>query len=176
MPPTPPARPANINDYAPPKLGLGWVVLIAVVTAVVIGTLFFLTSPAKVVQPAATATPSPTPTPTPTWGMPFVTADEFCTGQWDIVSSSWIDDGLEIQVRVVSDNCPLVLTFSAYDKETAWSHEPIPGPGLYEMGALRMAAGDDRTGTLFFRMERVDVTVMMTDDSFTQLSAIDVDA
>jgi hypothetical protein len=174
-PPTPPSRSANINDYAPPKLGVGWIILIIVVAAALIAGLFFLTTPQRTVQPTASPTPTPSVTETPPWGLPFVGTNESCTGQWDVLSSKWTVEGLEVQLRVVSDNCPLILFFSAVDKEDAMSHDPMISPGFMEMGGLQLQPGDDRTGTLVFRMERSEVSLMMSDDSYTQLSAIDVE-
>ncbi|MDR1236759.1 MAG: hypothetical protein LBK28_00800 [Propionibacteriaceae bacterium] len=174
-PPDQQPRPANINDYAPPRTNIALIVVAVVVGALLLGVLLMLTQPYLPIAPTQSPTPTPSSTSAqPSWGMPFMTEDGICQGRWEITSQNWRDDGLDVSIRVSSDQCPFNLFFSVVSNEEAFSYEPVVDGSFMEYTGLHLQSGQERSGSLFFPMTKTSSIIMMTDDNYAQLSALEV--
>jgi hypothetical protein len=176
IPPSQQPHPANINDYAPPRTNIALIAVAVVVGGLLLGVLLMLTQP---YLPFAGPSPSATPTPTspsvqPSWGMPFMTEDGICAGRWEITSRNWRSDGLDVDLRVSSEQCPLNLYFSVVTNDEALSYEPVVDGTFMEYTGLHLQPGQERSGSLFFPMPKTSSIIMMSDDSYAQLSALEV--
>ncbi|MDR1432365.1 MAG: hypothetical protein LBI99_09640 [Propionibacteriaceae bacterium] len=169
-----PPRPTNINDFTPPRTSLPLIVVAVAVGAALLVVLLMLTQ-----RPSGQLAPTATPTPTqataqPSWGLPFMTEDESCTGRWEITGQNWRGNGLEIEVRLGSDQCSLDLSFSAVTSAEALSYEPVVDGEFLEYGGVHLQPGQERSGSIFFPMPREPSIIMMADGDYNQLSALEV--
>ncbi|MFT3875325.1 MAG: hypothetical protein QM708_02695 [Propioniciclava sp.] len=171
-------RPLDINAYAPPKRGGGglWFAVIgALLVGAVLAALFLRPAAAPSTAPASTPTPARTSEANGA-GMPFVMpGDSSNQGRWEIVSHSWSDAGLIVNVRVTADAGRITYAFVAFSNDGGTTvHEPQAGAPEPQIGSGRLSAGQSITGNLFIPMPRGPATLILTTEGGRQISALAV--
>lgn len=168
----PGSPPPSIEDFAAPRPNRArwlWVTLATVVVLVTVGGL------ASGVIPLDR---KPTPTPTATTavsygpGMPFLTSGGRSQGRWEIVESTWTSTQLILKVKVTADRNSVAFKFRAFEHETLRVVKPdlnTPNPSLVSGSLLE---GQSRTGYVVYTLTRGDTTIVMVDDTDTQISAL----
>jgi len=172
-----PAAEVSINDFAPPRPKAPLVIAIIAAVVALVVALFVITwtrptTPAPGASPAA----QPTASASPSWGMPFSSSDNRRSGEWQILSSAWTDQGLRVQVRVLVDHGPIQVVFFAYTNDAVEAIDPLPSQDFPGVDGTTMDNGDDRTGWLVFPMAPSDTTVVLADYWNEQMSALPVPA
>ncbi|MDR1710552.1 MAG: hypothetical protein LBR58_01610 [Propionibacteriaceae bacterium] len=163
----------NIDDYAPPRLGLGWIIAIIVAVVGLVGGLYLLTRPA---EPPAKASPSPTYTRAkPPFGISYSNERGRETGHWEITDQRWTYVGLQLTVHIAADKGDQYLQLEAWRNHDLQSFSPNQSPPYYEHGWLKLDEGEEVTFTLVFAdMEPCEATLMLRNEDGEQLSGWEI--
>lgn len=161
----------SINQFKPPSPNrtpvlVTVVALVALVLVIATGT--YLRS-----QPA---TPSPSPSAsqsTPTGpGQPFTTPNGQQSGRWQILDQQWIDEGLQLHLRIYSDNGPITFSFLAFANASTEVVDPRSSPMSPDIRTGTASPSAPITGYVFFPMSREDATIILATGSGRQMSAL----
>lgn len=169
-------RPVDINAYAPPRSGGGgwWLLLLGGALIGLVVSALFLRPPPAAPEPS----PSPSqgaPSEASGPGMPFtMPGAPNSTGRWEVVSHSWVADGLVVRVRVTADAGRVTYGFVAFSNAGTEVYEPEAGAPSPEIGTGRLAVGQSVEGNVFLPMPRGDATLILTNEAGRQMSALPV--
>ncbi|MFT3861109.1 hypothetical protein [Micropruina sp.] len=170
----PPAS-VSINQFAPPPNRTPLLVtIVAMVTLVlVIGGGIYLRS-----QPAAQPSPSPSASPTASTGPghPFDTPTGQQRGRWEILDQTWTDEGLQLQLRIYSDNGPISFSFVAFANASTQVIAPTSSPRSPDIRTGTATPSKPITGYVFFPMPHEDGTIILATGAGLQMSALPVKA
>lgn len=169
----PPPAAVSIDQFRPPPNRTPLLVTIGalVVLALVLGVGTYLRL--QPVQPSASPSPSASAPAAP--GQPFDTPDGQQSGRWEILEHKWLDEGLQLRVRVSSDKGPITFRFRAFGNASSEAISPsssIDAAPDIRSGTASPAA--PVTGYVFFAMPRQDATIILTTGGGFQMSALPV--
>ncbi|MFT3889774.1 MAG: hypothetical protein QM713_16645 [Arachnia sp.] len=149
------------EDLGPPKRPNRslWIVLAAVVViaGLILGMQFLGAPGTADPTPSAAATTTAAPSPTRTGN--FIPFEGNGDGIFEIVSSTWTDEGLTVKVRVEVDHGEYGFSLFAFTNETRESFDPVGPP------AFTVAAGTPYETDVTFLMPKADSTIVLATTS-----------
>lgn len=163
----------SINQFAPPPNRTPLLItLAALITLVLVigGGIYVRSLPAA--EPSASPSPSQTAAAGP--GHPFNTPDERQRGRWEILDSTWTDEGLELQLRIYSDTGTISFTFMAFSNASTEVVTPTTSPRSPDIRKGIAYVSEPVTGYVFFPMPRGDATIILATGTGRQMSALTV--
>lgn len=166
----PPAR-VSINEFRPPPNRTPLLITIAgliTLVLVIAGGIYVRSLPEQ--QPSASPTPSQTSAGP---GQPFETSDGR-KGRWEIMESTWTDEGLQLQVRVYADDDNITFSFLAFANATTEVVAPSHSPESPDIRVGTATKTQPVTGFVFFPMPRGDATIILANGAGRQMSALAV--
>ncbi len=168
----PPAH-VSIDQFTPPPNRTPLLVtLAALITLVLVigGGIYVRSQP----EGAPSASPSPSSTVAAGPGQPFSSPDERQKGRWEILDSSWTDEGLELQLRLYSDGGSISFTFLAFSNASTEVVSPTSSPRSPDIRKGIVYNSEPVTGYVFFPMSRADATIILATGTGRQMSALPV--
>lgn len=168
----PPAH-VSIDQFTPPPNRTPLLVTIAalITLVLVIGGGIYVRS---LSEAAPSTSPSPSGTAAAGPGQPFSTPDERQKGRWEILDSSWTDEGLQLQLRLYSDSGTISFTFLAFSNASTEVVSPSVSPRSPDIRKGIVYGSEPVTGYVFFPMSRADATIILATGTGRQMSALPV--
>lgn len=166
----PPAR-VSINEFRPPpNRTLLLITIAALITLVLViaGGIYVRSLPEQ--QPSASPSPSQTSAGP---GQPFETSDGR-KGRWQIVESTWTDEGLQLELRLYADDDNITFSFLAFANATTEVVAPSHSPESPDIRTGTVTKTQPVTGFVFFPMPRGDATIILANGAGRQMSALAV--
>lgn len=169
------APPVTIQRYRPRigplPMALIAVVLTALVGLAVIGPRLGTNSTSAPSSSAPSVLPSQPlhSAPAGTQGIEVVSERDAASGYWLILSELWTSSGLRLEMQVYADQGTLDFTFFALDNQSAQIVEPESASTL---ASGTVAQGRSVEGTVIFTKTRGDTTVIITDSTGRQVTAL----
>ncbi len=143
--------------------------LIALVL-VIGGGIYIRSLPAN--EPTASASPSRSAAAGP--GQPFTTPDGRQAGRWEILDSTWTDEGLQLRLRIHSDDGSIGFSFMAFSNASTDVVRPTSSPLNPDIRTGVASVQQPVTGYVFFPMSRGDATIILANGGGRQMSALTV--
>lgn len=169
-----PPTPVSIDQFAPPPNRTPLLItLAALITLVLVigGGIYVRSLPSGEPSPGASATPTATAAGP---GHPFTTPDGRQNGRWEILDSTWTDEGLQLQLRIFSDRGSIAFSFMAFSNASADIVTPTSSPRSPDIQTGTSAPSRPTTGYVFFPMPKGDATIILANGSGRQMSALAV--
>ncbi len=168
----------DINQFSEPKSRGPWIV--GIIVALVIAGLVF-----AAIRVSGDPAPQPTPTPTPSATAPadsgtavpsgnavgFESSREDAKGYWSIDKQQWTSQGLELTITVKVTEGTMNFSFFALDDVTADDYDPVSAGGN-DITMGRVNQGQSVTGVIVFEKNRGSTTIILTDGTGRQVSAL----
>ena len=152
-------QPANIKQYQEPQRNTGRNLILGVIVLVVIcGVLFGLQHLGSEPEAAPTS-PSGGPTVAPSSlgasdrRIPF---EGNGTGTFEVVSSAWDDDGVEVTIRIALDEGEASFQTNIFNKDTMQSSDPT------DVAPIRVKSGTPQEAIVRFEVPRAAYTIVLT--------------
>ena len=167
----------SIDQFTTPRSKAPWII-IGVAAVLLAGMLWMGSNVDRL-----TATPDSASSQTRTTTAPSMSANgvEFhstwddADGIFEILDSTWTSRGLELDVRIrVASGSSFTFGFFALDNTTTDEYSPldIPGTGYLSAGTVR--GGESVRGKVVFPKDRGDTTVILSDSTDRQVTALSV--
>lgn len=166
----PPAR-VSIDEFRPPPNRTPLLITIAALITLVLviaGGIYVRSLPEQ--QPSASPSPSQTSAGP---GQPFETSDGR-KGRWQIVESTWTDEGLQLELRLYADDGNITFSFLAFANATTEVVAPSHSPESPDIRTGTVTKTQPVTGFVFFPMPRGDATIILANGAGRQMSALAV--
>lgn len=173
----------SIDQYTLPRSRAPkvlWAVAALLVVALVAAGLWWNSRPPAAPEPTPTPSssqPAPTPTANPSASTnsnatEFESVRDNARGTWQILDTNWTTRGLEVRVKITATQGDLPFGFLALDNVSADQFEPRITNESDDLGQGEVREGEIVTGLVVFHKPRNDTTVMLTDSSGRQISAL----
>ncbi|MFT4216888.1 MAG: hypothetical protein QM619_06845 [Micropruina sp.] len=169
-----PLASVSINQFAPPPNRTPLLItLVALITLVLVigGGIYVRSLAGNQPAPGASATPTATAAGP---GHPFTTPDGRRSGRWEILDSTWTDEGLQLQLRIFSDSGSIDFSFMAFSNASTDLVTPTGSPRSPDLQTGTSTPGHPATGYVFFPMPKGDATIILANGSGRQMSALPV--
>ncbi|MFT3970001.1 MAG: hypothetical protein QM695_06915 [Micropruina sp.] len=168
-----PPAPVSINQFAPPpnRTPLLITIVALIVLVVVIEGGIYVRSLSSA-EPSASAGPTTTAPAGP--GQPFTTPDGRQDGRWEILESTWTDEGLQLRLRIHSDDGSISFGFMAFSNASTDLIRPTSSPRSPDIRMGTATVQQPVTGYVFFPMSKGDATIILANGSGRQMSALTV--
>lgn len=172
-PQQPSQQPApQIEDYQQPRTGLGRTLVIVIAVVTVIGAtligLQFLGSP----QAAPTPDPSrigpsaiKTSLGASSTSIPF---DGYGTGTFEIISRTWGDRTLDVEIKVTLTEGQGTYTTYAFSNETMASADPVEGDPFH------ISSGESKVAHFQFYLEHSEATLVLATSGGKPVTALQI--
>lgn len=167
-----PPAPVSIDQFRPPpnRTPLLITVVALITLLVVIAGGIYVRS-----LPLQEASPSPTPGRTSAGpGQPFTTPDGRQSGRWEILQSTWTDEGLLLQLRLYTDDENITYSFLAFANATTEVVAPSHSPESPDVRTGTITKTQPVTGYVFFPLPKGDATIILANGAGRQMSALPV--
>lgn len=168
----------SIDSFQQRRRRWPWLVVAAVVIAVLVALYLGIRHPGADQQPASTPTPTPTattPVPTATGNqlsVPFVNERDGSQGTWQIDRYQWDSTGVTITMTIsVSQGEQVAKFFAISNDDTSNTWDPSPA-GDADLNGRVVSQGQSVTGTIRLNAPDSDTTVFLTDSTGTQVTAL----
>ncbi len=163
----PPPTPISIDDYRLRGSRAPWI--IALVVAVMLGGLLWFgtrstpsASSATSGQSSSVATPPAGFDPSGN-GVAFHSDFDNADGYWQITTSEWTVQGLELNVRIAVTSGTLHFTMFAYDDTTLQDYDPVRTSQPDALKTSTVTQGSTVDGVVIFDKPRGSTSVMLAD-------------
>ena len=166
----PPAS-VSISQFAPPPNRTPVLItLAALITLVLViaGGIYVRSLPGA--EPSSSPGPNQSTPAGP--GHPFDTPDGQQSGRWEILDSAWTDEGLQLELRIHSNKGPITFGFMAFANASTDLVTPTSSPRSPDIRTGTASPARAVTGFVFFPMPRGDATIILTNGTGRQMSAL----
>lgn len=170
-------EPVSINSYGPPPSKVTpAIVLIVVALSLIVGIFGYRL--VATTNPAPSASPSPArtsePTSTRSGGVPFEAKSDGAQGYWAVTGTKWTTDGLVVSVSVTVDQGQTRPTFYVFGNVDSTVYDPDSAAPTPAFGTPTVRQGQTASGNILFHMARGNATLVLTDSSGRQTSALPI--
>lgn len=166
-----PPQSVSIDQFRPPPNRTPMLITIAALVTlalVIAGGLYLRSQPS---QPRPSPTTSQTTPAGP--GQPFTTPSGQ-PGRWQILEQQWTDEGLQLQLRIYSDQGPISFSFMAFTNASTQIVDPVSSPLSPDIRTGTASPNKPVTGYVFLPMPKGDATIILATGTGRQMSALPV--